>query len=86
MNALMYSGSIVSTVSQSFFESLQDKTSLKSIKDLGLKTSIAGGSALEYLVYIECNIIVQFLTDFSIDVPVLVVPDTYFNSNCPVII
>ena len=84
--ALIDSGSMVSTISESFFESLQDKPLLKNIEDLGLKVSIADGSALKYLGFIECNIVIPFLSDFSIDVPVLVVHDTEINFDCPVIV
>ncbi len=86
VKALIDSGSMVTTISETFYNSLPDKPALKSIEDLGLKVSIADGSALKYLGYIECNIVIPFLSDFSIDVPVLVVHDTDFNLDCPVII
>jgi len=86
VKALVDSGSMVTTVSESFYNSLEDKPSLNSIENLGLKVSIADGSALSYKGYIECTVIIPFLPDFNIQVPVLVVPDTDFNQSCPVIV
>ena len=84
--ALLDTGSMVSTVSQSFYDSLADKPELNSLDALGLNVSIAAGTSLNYSGFIECNILIPFLSDISFDVPVLVVPDNHVNSSCPVII
>ena len=51
-----------------------------------LDITVADGSKLKYLGYIDTFVSVPFLSDFTLDVPVLVVPDTHFNHKCPVII
>ena len=84
--ALIDSGSMITTVSESCFNSLKDKPIMHGIDKLGLKVTIADGSPLHYLGYIECSIVIPFLSNFNINVPVLVVPDTDFNNSCPIII
>lgn len=86
VKALIDSGSMVTTISESCYHSLENKPSLNGIEDLGLKVSIADGSTLKYLGYIDCTVVLPFLPDFNINVPVLVVPDTQYNNDCPVIV
>ena len=85
-NALIDSGSMVTTVSQSFYMSLPCRPPLLSLDDFGINVSIADGSTLNVLGYIETNISLPFLTEINLDVPVLVVPDSSINSLCPCIV
>ena len=75
-----------STVSQSFYNSLPCRPPLLSLDNLGLDITIADGSTLNVLCYIETNISLPFLSGFNLDVPVLVVPDTTINTSCPCIV
>ena len=84
--ALIDSGSMVTTVSHSFHEGISDKPPLQDIKTLGLDISVADGSSLSVTGFIESFISVPCLSNAVISVPVLVIPDTEFNSSCPVII
>ena len=84
--ALINSGSMVTTVSHSFYEGISDKPPLQGIKTLGLDISVADASSLSVNGFIESFISVPCLSNAVISVPVLVVPDTNFNSSCPVII
>ncbi|XP_060556168.1 uncharacterized protein LOC132716854 [Ruditapes philippinarum] len=83
---LLDSGSMVSTISQSAFETLNPKATLKALDSLGLTLSIADGSSLKYSGYIEATICVPFLSSFNLDIPILVIPDNDFNISCPIII
>ena len=74
-NALIDSGSMVTTISQSLYMSLPCRPPLLSLDDFGIDVSIADGSTLNVLGYIETNISLPFLTEINLDVPVLVVPD-----------
>ena len=76
---------MVTTVAHSFYMSLKDKPILQDLGSL-LDVSVADGSKLNYLGYIDTTVVVPFLSDFKLDVPVLVVPDTDFNRICPVIV
>jgi hypothetical protein len=84
-NALIDSGSMITTVSESFYNSLPNKPSLRDLKML-LDISVADGSRLDYLGYIDTYISVPFLSNFELPIPVLVVHDTRFNHDCPVIV
>ena len=85
-NALIDTGSMVTTISQSFYLSLPFRPQLLSLDDFGIDISIADGTTLDVLGYIETNISLPFYKDFNLDVPVLVVPDNSINSSCPCII
>ena len=60
VNALIDSGSMVTTVSESFFNSIPDKPPLQDLKSL-LQITIADGSKLDYLGYIDTSVSVPFL-------------------------
>ena len=85
VNALIDSGSIITTVSEAFYRSLPNKPLMQELQVL-LDVSIADGSKLNYLGFIDADISVPFLSEFTLSVPVLVVPDTHFNNQCPVIV
>jgi hypothetical protein len=84
--SLLDSGSMVTTMSHTAFQSLNPKVILHSLDSLGLNLSVADGSSLKYSGYIEATVSVPFLSSFNLDIPVLVIPDNDFNSVCPVII
>jgi len=83
--ALVDSGSMVTTISESFYNSIPDRPQLEDLKTL-LQITIADGSKLSYLGYIDTFVSVPFLSDFTMPVPVLVVNDTILNHACPVIV
>ena len=86
--ALIDSGSMVTTISETGYNNLGEfcKPSLLSLDTLGLQESVADGSKLKYLGYIECSLTVSFLSGNEFLVPILVVPDTEFSLACPVIV
>ena len=86
VTALIDTGSMVSTASQSFYESLKDKPELLDVSLLGIDVTIADGSKLDILGYIETSVFIPVLSDFTLDVPILIVPDSSLNRQCPVIV
>ncbi|KAH3739224.1 hypothetical protein DPMN_045873 [Dreissena polymorpha] len=78
---------MVSTVSNSFYQSLPNKPPLCDISNLGidLNVSVANGNQLKILGFIETSISIPLL-NFDLALPVLVVPDTQSSSFCPVIL
>ena len=83
---LIDSGSQITSVSESFYQSLEPKPTLHDVKELGLSVTSAGGSQLPVKGYIEVDVSLPFISDFVIPVPVLVVNNTDFNSQVPAII
>ena len=84
MSALIDSGSMISTISLSGYKTLSDKPELRDISLL--EVSVADGSVLPYLGYVECCVSVPLLCEQELNVPLLVVPDNEFNTQCPVIL
>lgn len=75
---------MVTTVSESFYDSLQPRPELKPLNDLELRGP--DGGQVPYVGYIEATIEVAFITNSELFVPVLVVPSTEYNLNVPVIV
>lgn len=84
--ALIDTGSMVTTMSQSVYENMPVKPEILSLDTLQLEIKAAGGTTLPYSGYIEAEINVPFLQNKPMLVPVLVVPDTQCSGQVPVII
>ncbi|MEW8545548.1 MAG: retropepsin-like aspartic protease, partial [Candidatus Thiodiazotropha sp.] len=85
--ALIDSGSMITTISEDFYNSLRplpDLNSLSKLDDFSVEG--AGGHNLPYCGYIECTVEVPFLAGQSFEVPVLVVPTTQYGLRVPVVI
>ena len=85
-NALIDTGSMVTTIAESAYHSLNHKPVLHSLDDLGFNLSIADGSYLKYIGYTECDIEVPSLDGFKVTIPVLVVPNNDLTSHYQVIV
>jgi hypothetical protein len=83
---LIDTGSMVTTMSIDFYNSLSNKPTLHSLDQFNLQVNAANGEIVPYLGYIEARIKVPFIKDKSFDVPVLIVPMTENNITLPVII
>ena len=55
-SALLDTGSMVSTVSETFYENLPDRPELKSMDDFGIEITGANGGSIPYIGYIEVDI------------------------------
>ncbi|XP_062573863.1 uncharacterized protein LOC134235731, partial [Saccostrea cucullata] len=84
--ALIDSESMVTCISESFYESLKPMPKLLSLTNFGLSVRGVSGSELPYKGYIEMQINVPCMNDFSCHIPALVVPETNYAKNVPVII
>ncbi|KAH3849412.1 hypothetical protein DPMN_091811 [Dreissena polymorpha] len=75
---------MVTTISQSFYESLQPKPTLHSIEEL----SVTGASGIEkpYIGYMEVSITIPDITEQIFHVPGLVVSDYDFYLAVPMIV
>ena len=83
MNALLDSGSMITTFCKKRYNLLLDKPEFQKLSTLGLEISVADGSILQFKGYRECII---SLLDIELLVPIVIVPETEFNKNCPVIV
>ena len=79
-------GSMVSTMSDKFYQSLKEKPELKTLNDFNLDLKAANGSSIPYLGYVECDINTDFIKGNGLTIPMLVVPSTGFNEQVPVLI
>ena len=81
-------GSQITFVSKSFYKSLDPVPELGDIKDFYINLSVQGaaGNYLPYKGYTETQVSVPFLSNRVLDVPILVVSDTDYNLQLPVII
>ena len=84
--ALVDSGSMVTTISEDFYQSLTPLPTLLSLDDFNLSVQAAGGHTLPYSGYIECILQVPFLGNQNIEVPLLVVPSTEYTLKVPIVI
>ncbi|MCG8044919.1 MAG: RNase H-like domain-containing protein [Candidatus Thiodiazotropha endolucinida] len=85
---LIDSGSMVSSISESFYQSMDPVPELGDTKDFGLDLAVYGanGSRLAYLGYIVADVSVPSLGPIKYGVPILVVKDTEYNKSVPAII
>ena len=84
--ALVDSGLQVTTVSETFLKSLPEEPELGSLDDLNMTVTGPDGSSIPYLGLIVANVEVDFMKGKEIVVPVLVMPDTEYNTNVPVLL
>lgn len=82
IKAIIDSGSMITTISEAFYESLDPKPQLFELSELQVKG--ADGGLIPYRGYIEAEIRVPGVK--RLDVPVLVVGDTEYNLDVPVIV
>lgn len=84
---LIDTGSQISTVSISFYNSYLTKIPIQNCQNL-LRVEGVGGDVLPYHGYINCEITLPLTdsTTFSKLIPVLVVPDTKYNTQTPCLI
>ena len=73
-NALVDSGSQVTTVTEEYYKSMNPQPILYTIEDLNLDLYAAGGNKIPLLGAIEATLEVPFLPNHEIQVPVVVVP------------
>ena len=85
-NVLVDSGSMITLISESLYNSLEPKPTLCDLSDFNLDVVGASGNKLPYIGYIEGDILIPSILEPSVSVPILVVPDTEHRQNVPGII
>ena len=87
-NALVDSGSQITTITEEFYNSLSPRPHLWSLEelDLNLKVQGAGGHDIPYIGCILADVQVPFMPNCTIKVGVLVVPATDYGLEVPIIL
>ena len=85
ITALLDTGSVVTTISEYYYKTMENKPELHSMDNFGIKVTAANGGMLPYTGYIEAEIEVENVAD-PITTLVLVTPPTPFNSRVPLLI
>ena len=83
---LIDSGSMITSISESFYNNLKPLPQLRDIKEFGLSVLSANGDQLPYKGYIEAEISIPSLGNNNFVIPLLVVSNTEYNSTVPAII
>ena len=84
--ALLDTGSMITTISQSYFQSMDPKHTLESLTDFSLDIRGANGAEVSYLGYVVLDLSIPQLDSVPVSVPFLVVRDTKFSASVPVVI
>jgi len=77
---------MVSSISENFFQLLNPSPELHSISEFGLTVQGANGTNLPYKGYIEADISIPYFGNDVFYIPLLIVPDTEYNYDVPVIV
>ena len=87
-NALIDSGSMITCMSEDFYESLEPQPQLKQIQDFKLNIYGAGGDVLPFLGYVDVPLRVDCIADSDLYVPMLVAPTTDYtcSKRVPIIV
>ena len=85
-SGLIDTGSMITSVSEQFYNSMDPVPELHDLDEFGLSVQGATGKELPFKGYVEAEISVPFLSDSVFNIPLLVVPETEYNSKVPVII
>ena len=85
---LIDSGSMISTISESLYRSMDPVPELRDTKDFGIDLAVydANGSQLTYCGYIKADVSVPKLGPIMHCIPILVVKDIDYNRTVPAII
>lgn len=84
--ALIDTGSMIPSVSNSLYKSLTPTPGLSSLTDFALDISGSNDVKVPYIGYCLLDISVPSLQDTTITVPVLITPDTVYSSTVPVLV
>ena len=83
---LIDTGSMITTISESFYKSMDPLPELHNITEFGLSVQGANGEDLPFKGYIEAEISAPVLSSSVFKIPLLIVSDTEYNQKVPAII
>ena len=71
---------------ETFYNNMNPQPQLHAITEFGLSVQSANGTELPFKVYIEAEFSAPILSDCVLNIPLLVVSDTEYNSQVPAIV
>ncbi len=86
IKALVDTGSMVSTISENFYNNLNPKPELHTLRDMQLNVEAANGQLLPYLGYIEAKVSLPFMDVEPMYIPLLVIPMNAYNEVVPALV
>ena len=86
-NALVDTGSQISTISMAFLKHLKPEPEIRDLDELDLEVKCADGRPLQYIGYVAVHVSSPFIEQCQDEdaYPLLVVPDTEYNKSVPII-
>lgn len=84
-NALLDSGSMISTISDKMVSALNPTPEILQLDNLMLSINVASGAKLPYIGYVEVDLKIPFF-EKAFPVPLLVVSRTDYNEKVPIVI
>lgn len=85
-SGLIDTGSMITSVSESFYKSMSPLPRLYDMTDFGLSIQGANGQSLPYKGYIEAEFSAPLLSNCVFNIPLLVVSNTEYNRQVPIIV
>ena len=85
-SGLIDTGSMVTSISETFYKNMNPQPQLHAITEFGLSVQSANGTDLPFKGYIEAEFSAPILSDCVLNIPLLVVSDTEYNSQVPAIV
>ena len=85
-SGLIDTGSMVTSISETFYKNMNPQPQLYAITEFGLSVQSANGTELPFKGYIEAEFSAPILSDCVLNIPLLVVSDTEYNSQVPAIV
>ena len=87
-NALIDTGSQISTISEAFLKHLKPEPKIRDLDELDLEVKCADGRPLQYIGYVAVHVSSLFVEESQDEdhfYPLLVVPATEYNKSVPII-
>ena len=86
-NALVDTGSQISTISEGFLKHLKPEPEIRDLDELDLEVKCADGRPLQYIGYVAVQVSSPFIEECQDEdaYPLLIVPDTEYNKSVPII-
>ena len=86
VKALIDTGSMITTLSQEFYETMENKPELKSLDEFDLNVTGANGVEIPYSGYIEASVRIPNTDMEPLLIPILIVSSTDYNKEVPSIV
>ena len=84
--ALIDTGSVVTTICEEFYNSMNPRPELRDMSNFDLHITGASGSSIPYKGYTEAQVSMSDINHDPVTVPILIVSTTRFSGQVPIIV